>query len=184
MWLYLQNCTNILNTRLRVLHFSPEFAIYQKLHTCPNLDYITTDFDPRAPLTTVRMDITQIPYSDNTVDAILCSHVLPVIPDDRKAISELHRILKPGGWALLPVPFDPERAETFEDPTVVDPKERRRLFGHPECVRIYGRDFKDRLESAGFTAHQVFYARDLGPGLAQRYGLQKQLDMFYCVKPA
>jgi SAM-dependent methyltransferase len=104
------------------------------------------------------------------------------IPDDRQAMSELYRILKPGGWALILVPLDADRAETFEDPDVVDPKERTRFFGQFDHVRIYGRDFKDRLESVGFTVRQEFYARKLDPVLAQRYQVLVELDMFYCTK--
>jgi SAM-dependent methyltransferase len=183
MWLYLQNCTNILNARLKVLHFAPEFSIYQKLRACPNLDYTTADFDPHASLTMVRVDITHIPYLESTIDVILCSHVLSNVPDDRKALSELYRVLKPGGWALLLVPLDQRRAETFEAPNIAGPEERRRLLGLAEYVRIYGRDFKDRLEHAGFVVQQVCYGHDLGPVLVRRYGLQKQLDMFCCTKP-
>ena len=181
LWLYLHNCTNLLCDRLRVLHFAPEVIIQKKLRSYPNLDYTSTDLD--SPLAMVRMDITDIPYTVNMFDVILCSHVLEHIPDDHKAMSELYRILKPGGWALLQVPFDAERAGTFEDPTVVDPKERTRLFGQFDHVRIYGRDFMDRLERAGFTVHQEFYACELGPALAQRYGLLVELDTFYCTKP-
>jgi ubiquinone/menaquinone biosynthesis C-methylase UbiE len=98
----------------------------------------------------VKVDITNIPFGENTVDVILCSHVLEHILDDQQAMSELYRILKPGRWALILVPFDAERAETFEDSSVVDPKERTRLFGQFDHVRLYGRDFMDRLEHAGF----------------------------------
>jgi ubiquinone/menaquinone biosynthesis C-methylase UbiE len=130
----------------------------------------------------VAVDITDIPFAENTFDVILCSHVLEHIPDDRKAMSELYRILKSGGWTLILVPFDAERAETFEDSEIVDPKERTRLFGQFDHVRVYGHDFKDRLESVGFTVCQKFYARELGSVLAQRYGLLKEVDMFYCNK--
>ncbi len=181
VWLYLHNRTNLFSANLRVLHIAPELSIQKKLRACPNLDYTSADLN--SPLAMVRIDITDIPYSENTVDVILCSHVLEQIPDDRKAMSELYRILKPGGWALLPTPLDLERAETFEAPNVVDPEERRRLFGQAEYVRIYGRDFTDRLERVGFTVHQEFYAHDLDPVLVQRYGLLEQLDMFYCTKP-
>jgi predicted SAM-dependent methyltransferase len=99
-------------------------------------------------------------------------------------MSELYRILKPGGWLLILVPFDSERAETFEDPSVVDPKERTRLFGQYDHVRIYGRDLLDRLARVGFTVKQEFYPRELGPALAQRYVLLVEVDMFYCTKPA
>src|SRR5258708_2545270 len=182
LWLYLHKRTNIFSDRLKVLHFAPEFIIQKKLRSCPNLDYTSADLD--SPLAMVKVDITNIPYAENTFDVILCSHVLEHIPDDHQAMSELYRVLKPGGWALILVPFDTERAETFEDPNVVDPKERTRLFGQHDHVRIYGRDLIDRLERAGFTVNQEFYPRELGPALAQRYGLLVEVDMFYCTKPA
>jgi SAM-dependent methyltransferase len=131
----------------------------------------------------ISLDITDIPYAENTFDVVLCSHVLEFIPDDHKAMSELYRILKPGGWALLLVPFDAEGSETFEDLKVFDPKERERLFGKFDHVRVYGRDFKDRLEHAGFMVREECYAQEPGPTLAQRYGLLAELDMFYCTKP-
>ncbi len=159
---------------------APEPIFQKKLRASPNLDYTSADLN--SPFAMVKLDITDIPYAENTFDVVLCSHVLEHIPDDRKAMSELYRILKPGGWALLLVPFDAERPETFEDPDVVDPKERTRLFGQFDHVRVYGRDFKDRLESAGFTVRQEFYARELDQVLAQRYQVLVELDMFYCTK--
>ncbi|HYT45262.1 MAG TPA: methyltransferase domain-containing protein [Methylomirabilota bacterium] len=182
LWLYLHNCTNIFRDRLRVLHFAPEAIIQKKLRASPNLEYTSADLD--SPLAMVSLDITDIPYTENTFDVVLCSHILESIPDDHKAMSELYRILKPGGWALLLVWFDAERSDTFEDPKVVDPKERERLFGEFNHVRVYGRDFKDRLEHVGFTVRQEFYAQELGPTLAQHYGLLVELDMFYCTKPS
>jgi hypothetical protein len=181
LWLYLHNCTNLFHDRLRVLHFAPEVIIQKRLRACPNLDYTSADLD--SPFAMVRMDITQIPYAENTVDIILCSHILEHIPDDHKAMTELYRILKSGGWAIIQVPIiDPERAETFEAPDVVDPRERYRLFGQADHVRIYGHDFKNRLERSGFTVQQNFYALELGPALTQRYGLLEEEDMFYCTK--
>ena len=149
LWLYLPNCTNIFRDRLRVLHFAPEAIIQKKLRTSPNLEYTSADLD--SPLAMVSLDITDIPYAENTFDVVLCSHVLELIPDDRKAMSELYRILKPGGWLLLLVPFNAEGSETFVDPNVVDPKEREQLFGDFDYFRLYGRDFKDRLEHVGFV---------------------------------
>ena len=181
-WLYLQNRTNIFRDKLRVLHFAPEAIFQKKLRACSNLDYISADLE--APLAMVRVDITDIPYEQNSFDVILCSHVLEHVPNDLRAMSELYRILKPSGWALILVPLNVARAETFEDPSVVDPKERTRLFGQYDHVRVYGRDFKDRLERVGFAVCQEFYAQELGPALVQRYGLRTELDMFYCTKSA
>lgn len=181
LWLYLHNRTSIFRDRLKVLHFAPEPAIQKRLRASPNLEYTSADLD--SPLAMVSLDITDMPYAENTFDVVLCSHVLEHILDDRKAMSELYRILRPEGWALLLVPFDAARSETFEDPNVVDPKERERLFGQFDHVRVYGRDFKDRLEHAGFTVRQEFYAQELGPAVAQRHGLLVEVDMFYCTKP-
>jgi SAM-dependent methyltransferase len=141
LWLYLHNRTNLFHDRLKVLHFAPEEVFERALRASPNLDYITADLNGTAM---VRVDITAIPFEDNTFDVILCSHVLEHIPDDHKAMSELYRVLKPGGGAILLVPMDIDRATTFEDSSVVDPNERKRLFGQEDHVRIYGRDYRNR----------------------------------------
>jgi SAM-dependent methyltransferase len=180
LWLYIQSHTNIFSDRLKILHFAPEAIIQKKLRSCSNLDYTSADLN--SPLAMITLDITNIPYAQSSFDVILCSHVLEHIPDDVTAISELYRILKPDGWALILVPFNAERAETFEDASIVDPKERSRLFGQYDHVRVYGRDFVARLQHAGFTVHQEFYVRELGPALAQRCGLHTELDMFYCTR--
>ena len=80
---------------MSVLHIAPERVFEKKLKQLKNLDYITADLDPGRAM--VQMDITNISYEDNFFDVILCSHVLEHIPDDRKAMRELYRVLKPGG---------------------------------------------------------------------------------------
>ena len=183
LWFYLLEHTNLFSERLRVLHVAPEYALQRKLRACPNLDYTSAD------LTSVEameyMDITAIPYADKTVDVILCSHVLEHIPDDRKAMREICRILKPGGWAILLVPFDPNRATTLEDPSIVDPRERERLYGQPDHVRLYGKkDYIARLKQAGFTVTVSVPASTLDPSLIERHGLQTDMTIFHCTKLA
>jgi SAM-dependent methyltransferase len=95
-----------------------------------------------------RMDVTDIHHPDESFDVIYCSHVLEHVPDDRLAMSELRRVLKRAGWAVLLVPITAE--QTIEDPTVTDPAERERLFGQHDHVRRYGPDYVDRLREAGF----------------------------------
>jgi predicted SAM-dependent methyltransferase len=146
---------------------------------CPNcsgLDYTSADVDP--PLAIVKMDIASIPYADCPVDVMLCTHVLEHIPVDHKAMSELYRILKPGRWAILMVPLDPNLAETFEDPGITDPQERFRLFNQEDHVWIYGRDFKIRLERVYFTVRVFVCADKLGPALVKCYGLRT--DEYVC----
>ena len=177
---YLQNCTNVFQDTLTLLHFAPD-ALERRFRANPNLTYISADLeDPRAMK---RIDITSIPLADQSMDAILCSHVLEHVPDDRKAMRELYRILKPGGWAILLVPIDLERETTFEDPSVVDPKERLRLFGQSDHVRIYGRDYVTRLEQAGFVVRQDEYARTLDSSLIEKYGLASNDTIYFCTRP-
>lgn len=178
--LYFQNCTNIFQETLTLLHFAPD-ALEQKLRTHSRLTYISADLgNPRAMK---KIDITAIPFADQAIDVILCSHVLEHVTDDCKAMSELFRILKRGGWAILLVPIDLTSATTFEDPSVVDPRERERLFGQYDHVRIYGRDYITRLENAGFIVHQDEYACTLDSSQIQQYGLNPDEPIFVCTRP-
>lgn len=179
LWLYLRDRTNLFQDRLKILHFAPEFGFQQRLRTCANLDYTSADLD--MPDAMVKSDITALPFANNTFDVILCSHVLQYIPDDRKAMSELYRVLKPGGWAILFASVDVDRAITFEDPTVADPQERLHLSKHTDPVRIYGRDYVTRLEQAGFSVRQDDYAHEIDPSLFSRYALCAD-PIFYCTK--
>ena len=154
---------------LRVLHFAPEHIFDRAFKSLDNLDYMTADLDPNRAM--IEMDITNITYEDNSFDVILCSHVLEHVMDDKKAMSELFRVLSPGGWAILQAPV--LREKTYEDPAIVTPEERERLFGQRDHVRIYGLDYRDRLESAGFNVKVDGYVRKLGSAKIRRYGLSK-----------
>lgn len=143
-----------------------------------NLDYISADLN--SPMAMVKMDITNILYEDNSFDVILCSHVLEHVVDDRKAMRELFRVLKPGGWGILQVPI--LRDKTFEDPSIVSPEDRERIFGQKDHVRIYGRDYKDRLEEAGFTVKVDGYVRELGDDKIKKHGLSEDQDIYFCAK--
>jgi SAM-dependent methyltransferase len=183
LWLYLKNKTNLLSDRLRVLHFAPERIFAKKLKRQKNLDYVSVDLcRPRAR---VHADITAIPFPESSFDVLLCSHVLEHVGDDGKAMSELFRVLKPGGWGVIVVPIDSRRADTFEDPAVTAPADRQRLFGQADHVRVYGRDFRSRLERAGFAVRIEDYRSELGEARARRYGLRPRTpDIHLCSKPA
>jgi len=180
IWLYLKNKTNFFTDHLKVLHFAPENCFQNKFKAMPNLDYISTDLE--SPTAMVKMDITNISYEDNSFDVILCNHVLEHIPDDKKAMKELLRVLKPGGWAILLVPLDLSREKTFEDPSIVSPEERERFFGQRDHVRWYGQDYQHRLEQAGFTVTVDDYAKELGSELSKKYSLMEQEDIYFCTK--
>jgi SAM-dependent methyltransferase len=131
----------------------------------------------------VKVDIMNIPYKDDSFDVILCSHVLEHVANDQKAMRELFRVLIPGGWAILQSPVDRQRDETFEDPNVTSPQDRLRLFGQSNHVRVYGRDYKDRLEKAGFSVKIDGYVRSLSADEINVHGLLEDEDIYLCTKP-
>ncbi len=141
--------------------------------------YITADlYNPRAM---VNMDITSIQFPDESFDVIYCCHVLEHVMDDRQAMKEFQRVLKRGGWAILLVPITAER--TLEDPSVVSPEDRLRVFGQADHVRIYGPDYADRLREAGFEVEVTSINDLVAKSDAARMGLtQASGDIFCCTK--
>lgn len=181
LWLYLHERTNLFDGEgLSVLHFAPEHALGRRLAATPGIRYVSADLD--APEAMEHFDITEIPHADGSWDVILCIHVLEHVDDDRKAMRELHRILKPDGWAIVLVPLDLERAETYEDASITDPAERERAFWQADHLRLYGRDLTDRLREAGFDVTVDRWVRGLDPGVIQRHGLFPLEDMYVCRK--
>jgi len=182
LWLYLQNETDFFSAKekKKVLHFAPEQAFYSLFRNQKNIDYTTTDLF--SPLADVKADICNLPFQDNQYDVILCNHVLEHIPDDTKAMQELFRVLKPDGMAILQIPQDLSRATTFTDNSIVDPKERAKIFGQYDHVRIYGRDYFDKLRSIGFTVEEVDYTAKLSTELVTKYCLAKGELIPVCFK--
>ncbi|WP_062062489.1 class I SAM-dependent methyltransferase [Aquimarina longa] len=181
LWLFLKNETQFFTSPARVLHFAPEQAFYKRFRKLKHLDYITTDLN--SPLADVKADICNLPFAENEYDIIFCNHVLEHIPDDTKAMQELFRVLKPGGMAVLQIPQDLKRATTFEDDTITDPKERARIFGQYDHVRVYGVDYFDKLRTIGFKVHEVDYTSTLSIEEVKKYCLAKGEILPVCYKP-
>lgn len=180
LWLYLKNETDFFTSKKKVLHFAPEQAFYKRFRELKNLDYTTTDL--LSPLADVKADICNLPFKDNSYDIILCNHVLEHIPDDTKAMQELYRVLKPNGMAILQIPQDLNRAQTFEDNTITDKKERAKIFGQYDHVRIYGLDYFDKLRSIGFKVEEVDYTAQLSSEDIDKYRLAKGEIIPVCFK--
>lgn len=171
LWLYLKNDTEFFSKNLKVLHFAPEQAFYKRFRKLKNLEYVTTDLN--SPLADVKADICDLPFKNNEFDVILCNHVLEHIPDDTKAMEELYRILKPGGFGIFQIPQDLSREKTFEDNSITDRKERARIFGQYDHVRIYGRDYFDKLRKIGFTVEELDYTSRFSNEDIEKYCLAK-----------
>jgi SAM-dependent methyltransferase len=170
-WLYLKNETNFFTAKLKVLHFAPEQAFYKRFKKMSNLDYVTTDIN--SPLADVKADICKLPFDNNIFDVILCNHVLEHIPDDNKAMQELYRVLKVGGMGIFQIPQDLSREKTFEDDSITDKTERAKIFGQYDHVRIYGRDYFNKLRSIGFEVEEVDYTATLSEVEIDKYRLAK-----------
>jgi SAM-dependent methyltransferase len=148
LWLYLhRERPELLAGARRLLHFAPEHCLEHRLPR-PGLEYVTADLDPSKGR--LELDVTDLALPDDAFDAILCSHVLEHVPDDRRAMRELQRVLEPGGWCIVMVPIDLGRAVTYEDASITDPAERERHFWQDDHVRLYAPDVADRLRDAGF----------------------------------
>jgi SAM-dependent methyltransferase len=179
VWVYLKARTSLFDgVPKRMLHIAPEPAFVEHFSKTCGLDYVTADLD--GTNVSMQMDITDIRLPDATFDVIHCSHVLEHVPDDRKAMRELCRILRPNGWALFMVPISV--AATVEDPSITDPAERERLFGQHDHVRRYGPDFADRLREEGFRV-TVTYGRDLASDEDRhRMGFSGDEAIYHCTR--
>lgn len=167
IWLYLQERTNFFSAPLQVLHIAPEPCFMSRFEQQHHAGYITADIE--SPLAKVKMDIHDIPFEANRFDVVLCNHVLEHVQNDIQAMGEIARVLKPGGWAILQVPFfAPVPAETIEDPSITDPRERERAFGQDDHVRKFGTDYPDRMKRAGLHPTPDSFAKTVD---AFHYGI-------------
>ena len=177
IWLYLKEKTNFFSTQLNVLHIAPEHCFMKPFEKQHGNKYITADIE--SPLAKVKMDIHDIPFPENHFDVVLCNHVLEHVQDDIKAMSEIKRVLKPGGWSIMQVPFfSPVPDVTIEDTTITDPREREKAFGQDDHVRMFGKDYSKRIERAGLKAVEDDFAKTQ----PARYGLQNAEILYKGVK--
>jgi len=171
---HIVNKTNILYSQkiIKLLHIAPEKNLQKVLKAFSKIKYISGDLNPLVA--DIEIDITDINFEDDYFDFIICNHVLEHIVDDRKAMSELFRVLRPKGFTILQVPISKKAKETFEDFSIISSKEREKYFGQKDHVRIYGQDYKERLESIGFKVNLYDIKNDLSIQDIKKYGLNEE----------
>ena len=182
MWLFLKDNTTFFTAtkKLKVLHIAPEQCFLDIFRKQQNLNYITSDLE--SPIADVKADICDLPFKENEFDVVFCNHVLEHISNDTKAMQELYRVLKPGGFGIFQIPQDLSKAITFEDNTITDRKERAKLFGQYDHVRVYGRDYFDKLRSIGFKVDEVDYTKKITLDKIEKYCLMKNEILPVCYK--
>ena len=160
---------------------APEQCFLSIFKKMKHLDYTTADL--YSPIVDVKADILNLPFPDNEFDIVFCNHVLEHIEDDSKAMKELFRVMKPGGMGIFQVPQELAREKTYEDPTILTAEDRAKHFGQYDHVRIYGKDYFNRLRKAGFKVDEVDYSKTLSPELVEKYCLAKGEILPVCFKP-
>ena len=180
LWLYLKNETDFFTAQKKVLHIAPEQCFLKRFKEQTNLDYITADL--YSPIADVKADICDLPFTANSFDVVFCNHVLEHIPDDTKAMSELYRVLKPKGLGIFQIPQDLSLDKTYEDFSITSKEERKKHFGQYDHVRVYGKDYFDRLRAVGFTVNEIDYSKALSPKFIKKYCLVKGEILPVCTK--
>jgi SAM-dependent methyltransferase len=180
MWLYLKEHSSFFTSeRLNVLHIAPEQCFHGLFKRQSNLNYITGDLV--SPIADLHFDLHDIPLEDNRFDVVFCNHVLEHVSDASQCMKELHRVMKPGGWGILQVPQDHQRAKTLEDPSITSPQDREKNYWQKDHVRLFARDYPDWLRDAGFSVEEFLMKDHYSNELIERYRLQEE-EILYIVK--
>ena len=178
-WIFLESCTDIGDgSSKRLLHLAPEHNFAGRLKAMAGVEYVSADIE--SPRAMVKMDIASMPWPEGSFDVLFCSHVLEHVPDDRAAMDEMFRVLKPGGWALILVPVSAE--DTREDPEILDSVERARLFWWTDHIRLYGLDISERLAACGFEVETIFTHQFVEPEDCKRMRINGHDPLFFCRK--
>ena len=180
MWLYLKQETNFFTESLKLLHIAPEQCFHGKFKAQKNLEYLTGDIE--SPIADMHFDLHSIPLEDNRFDVVFCNHVMEHVDDALQCMKELYRVMKPGGWAIMQVPQDITREFTYEDKSITSPEEREKHYWQKDHVRLFGRDYPQWLEKAGFSVEEYSVKDKIDPKLAERYRLQKSEILYIARK--
>ena len=180
IWLYLRERTPFFTRPLDVLHVAPEQCFLKPFEAVHGDKYITADIE--SPLAKVKMDIHHMPFADRSFDVVLCNHVLEHVENDIVAMTEIHRVLKPGGFAILQVPFfAPVPDKTVEDPSITRPRDREIHFGQDDHVRKFGKDYPERINRSGLVAAPDAFAQELPD--ATRFGISRNEIIYKAIRP-
>lgn len=185
VFLYMQRHTQLLQDNdMKVLHIAPERIIMEELMKTKKGDYQMGDLFTEGYVyheKVQNMDVTKIPFEDNRFDFVLCNHVLEHVPDDTKGMEEIFRVLNKGGQAILQVPMSNQLEKTYADDSITDKAEREKAFGQFDHLRIYGRDYVEKLRSVGFNVEILNFCQKDPSNI--KYGINPKEDFYIIRKP-
>lgn len=168
--------TGLLKKHHSLLHFAAEAVLRKHVQSLVG-QYDTAELRQSANPDLV-LNIEAIDLPDQSYDRVICNHVLEHV-NDCKALSEMFRILRPGGVAVLTTPIVEGWAETYENPAVTGKDARLLHFGQKDHVRFFGKDLRDRIRAAGFKLDEMVATE---PDV-HRYGLMRGETVFMATKP-
>lgn len=180
MYLFLKNETPFFKQKLDVLHIAPEQCFIKKFKKLSNINYLTLDLN--SPIADIQANILNLPFKKESFDVIFCNHVLEHIKNDYKAMKELYRVMKKGGFGIFQVPIKKSLKKTYEDFSITESKKRTKYFGQYNHVRIYGIDYFDRLEKVGFQVFPIKYYKKLKKEIIKKYALDSYEILPYVKK--
>ena len=163
-----------------MLHIAPEQCFYKRFKSLKNINYYTGDLE--SPLAEYHFDLHDIPFEDNKFDVIICNHVMEHVEDYEQCMRELYRVLKPGGWAIMQVPIDYNREHTYEDKTITSPEDREKHYWQKDHLRLFGKDYPNHLEKAGFKVKRDAFVKEMKPELRERFRLQNEEIIYLAEK--
>lgn len=180
---YLQSINFFENTNKIILHMAPEPNLSKFFFKYKFKEYICGDFfapgyENAYPSYVRNINVLDIPFRNEYFDIVICNHVLEHVNDDIKGMSEIFRVLKKRGFAILQVPISYKLDKTYENPGIKDPKDREKAFGQSDHVRIYGLDYIDRLKNVGFEVEIISNLAETYP----KKGLNGKEKLFVCHK--
>lgn len=165
---------NPINKKNKLLHFAPEWGVRPILESLCG-EYRSADIGERGDLT---LDITAIELPDGQYDVIICHQVIEHV-DDKKALSELFRVLRPGGFVVLTTPVIEGWEKTYDNEEIISRRERILHFGQGDHTRFYGRDFRTRILNAGFNLEEYVAVEPF----VSRHSLERGARLFIAHKP-
>lgn len=182
MWLYLKSKSNFFTApQLEVLHIAPEQCFLPYFKKQANLTYLTGDLE--SPIADMHFDLHDIPLGNDRFDVVFCNHVLEHVQDDHRCMSELFRVMKPGGWGIFQVPLDTKRLETYEDDSIVTPEDREIHYWQKDHVRLFGMDYPVKMQAVGFEVETYDPKVEIPPEQLVRYCLDPQEILYIFRKP-
>lgn len=175
----------VLSKEEKMLHIAPEECFSNIFREKLGNKYFSGDLEPERYsyyTRAIKVDLTQIDFPSESFDILICNHVLEHITDDLKAMREIFRILKPNGMALIQVPISLKLSSTYEDSGIISPDERLVKFGQKDHVRIYAKDFKERLKKAGFQVKTYNTKEFDNYKHFEKLALDHRETLFVCLK--